>query len=190
MDALEALLGRNSAPRLCAPAPAGAEREQIFRAALRAPDHARLQPWRFLVVEGSGLAQLGELFAQAAAAGDPSLDAAALAKVRSKPLRAPLVVIVVVRLRPHPKVPALEQQLSAGAAAHAMLLAAHAQGYAGIWRTGAMARDSAVQRGLGLAESEDIVGFLYLGTRSGEARPLPDYRPEAFFQAWPPAAAG
>lgn len=188
MDALEALLSRSSAPRLTAPAPAGGEREAIFRAALRAPDHARLQPWRFLVVEGEGQARLGELFASAALAADAALEPEALDKLRSKPQRAPLLVIVVACLRPHPKVPAIEQYLSAGAAAHAMLLAAHALGYAGIWRTGAMARDATVRRGLGLGEGEDIVGFLYLGSRCGAARALPEPSPGAFFQPWPPAS--
>ena len=65
MDALDALLNRVSVPRLVEPAPDAAQRELLFRAAMRAPDHALLRPWRFLTVEGAAREQLGELFAQA-----------------------------------------------------------------------------------------------------------------------------
>ena len=175
MDALEALLSRNSAPKLSEPAPTGDALQRIFQAALRAPDHARLKPWRNLVIEGEARHRLGELFAQVAAGGETTLDEEALAKIRSKPLRAPLIIVVAVRLQVHPKVPEIEQYLSAGASAHAMLLAAHAQGFAGIWRTGAMAFNRELMRGLGLAENEHIVGFLYLGTPEGRAKHLPEY---------------
>ena len=184
MDAIEALLGRNSATRLTEPAPSGKALQNVFRAALRAPDHARLKPWRFLVVDGLGREQLGEVFAQVALADDPSLDNDALAAIRAKTQRAPMIVIAIARLQEHPKVPEIEQYLSAGAAAHAMLLAAHAQGFAGIWRTGPMAFHPAVHRGLRLAGNEKIVGFLYLGTRDGDPKPLPDYDPGQFFQYW------
>jgi nitroreductase len=184
MDALEALLGRNSATRLTDPAPRGADLQTLLKAALRAPDHARLKPWRFLAIEGQGRVQLGEVFAQAAQSDNPTLDRAALDQLRAKPLRAPLIIVVIVRLQQHPKVPEIEQYLSAAAAAHAILLAAHALGYAGIWRTGSMSFHAGVQRALGLQTSEKIVGFLYLGTREGEAKPLPDYETSDFLQYW------
>ena len=112
MDAMHALLGRSSAPKLADPAPEGEVRERIFRAALRAPDHARLRPWRFHVVEGEARSRLGEALARAMQARDPGSDEAALAKLRANPLRAPLVLLMVARITEHPKVPALEQQFS------------------------------------------------------------------------------
>lgn len=184
MDALQALLERNSASKLTEPAPAGEALQQLFKAALRAPDHARLKPWRFLVVDGQGREQLGELFAQVALADKPNLDAEALSGIRAKTQRAPMIVIVVARLQEHPKVPEIEQYLSAGAAAHGMLLAAHAQGFAGIWRTGPMAFHPAVHRALRLADNEKIIGYLYLGSRDGDAKPLPEYNTADFFQYW------
>ena len=184
MDALEALLSRNSAPKLTEPAPSGDALQKIFQAALRAPDHARLAPWRNLVIEGAARDRLGALFVQVAAAADGTLDDEALAKIRAKPLRAPLIIVVAVRLQVHPKVPEIEQYLSAGAAAHAMLLAAHAQGFAGIWRTGDMAFNRAFMTVLGLADNEHIVGFLYLGTPEGRAKPLPQYCTEDYFEFW------
>ena len=95
MDALDALLNRVSAPRLIAPAPNAAQRELLFRAALRAPDHGQLRPWRFLTVEGEGLVRLGELFA-AALPDDASPEA--MTKAHAMPLRAPLLVLVIATL--------------------------------------------------------------------------------------------
>ena len=145
MDALDALLNRVSAPRLMAPAPDAAQRELLFRAALRAPDHGQLKPWRFLTVEGEALVQLGELFARALPA-DASPEA--LTKARAMPLRAPLLVVVIARVQASPKVPEQEQVLAAGCAAHGILLAAHAQGIGAVWRTGDMAYNPQVAAGL------------------------------------------
>ncbi len=184
MSAMDALLRRNSAPRLTDPAPCGDVLQTLLQAGLRAPDHARLKPWRFLVVEGQGRVALGDVFAQAALADNPDLDAAALDKLRNNPLRAPLIVVVIARLQEHPKVPEIEQLLSAGCAAHAILLAAHALGFAGIWRTGPMAFHPGVYRSLGLRSNEKIVGFLYIGTRQGDAKPLPHYPVCDFMQYW------
>ena len=136
MQALDALLNRVSVPRLGEPAPTAAQRELLFRAALRAPDHAQLRPWRFLTVEGEARGRLGELLASAVLAADPQAPAAALEKARAMPLRAPLLVLVIARLNSHFKVPQNEQVLSAACAAHGLLLAAHALGYvAGALRT-------------------------------------------------------
>jgi nitroreductase len=79
-------------------------------------------------------------------------------------LRAPCVVVVVSRAAPHPKIPEWEQQLSAGAVCFAVLLAAHASGWAGCWLTEWPAYDARARAALGLAEHERIAGFLYLGT--------------------------
>jgi nitroreductase len=184
MDALECLLHRNSAPQLTEPAPRGEDLQRILKAGLRAPDHARLKPWRFVLIDGQGRAQLGELFAQVALADNPTLDATALEKLRLKPQRAPLIIVVVACVQEHPKVPEIEQLLSAGCAAHGVLLAAHALGFAGIWRTGAMTFHPGVQRALGLGANEKIVGFLYMGTRAGIAKPLPDYDTCDFVEYW------
>ena len=189
MDALTLLHSRNSAPKLTEPAPTGEALENMLKAALRAPDHARLQPWRFLTIQGEARARLGELFVGAeqlrlAAAGEPPMERDACDRLAAKALRAPLIIVVIAALKEHPKVPALEQLLSAGCAAHGILLAAHAQGYAGIWRTGGNAYDPEVKRGLGLSETEEIVGYLYLGTLDGGYKPLKNLPVEDFCQSW------
>ena len=183
-DILNFLQTRNSAPRLTAPGPGPAELEAIFRAALRAPDHAWLRPWRFLTIAGDRRQDFGRLLEKCLLVRDPAADDAARAKALKAPLRAPLLVIVVARLSEHPKVPDLEQRLSAGCAAHAILLAAEACGYGGIWRTGDAAFDRNVMNALGLADHEESGGILYLGTRDGAAKPLPELATGDFVSSW------
>ena len=183
-DALELLHTRNSAPRLTQPGPDAHSLDQMFKAALRAPDHAWLQPWRFIVIEGEGREELGEVFAGALQASTPAADEAALAKARLAPMRAPMIVITVCKVVVHPKVPRDEQLLSAGCAAQGMLLAAEAQGYAGCWRTGSNAVDPIVNEALGLATNEEIVGFLYFGTREGPSKVLPTREVKKYVSHW------
>jgi nitroreductase len=179
MNALEALLTRRSIGKLTAPAPTGEALQNILKAGLRANDHRRLRPWRFLTIEGEARHRLGELYVRAALADDPALSGEKQQDIAAGPLRAPLIVVVAAKIVDDPKVPEIEQVMAAGAAAQLMMVAAHAQGFAGMWRTGAMAYNETVKKGLGLAQRDHIVGFLYLGTPSGSAKPdspeLQDY---------------
>ncbi|ODC03904.1 nitroreductase [Terasakiispira papahanaumokuakeensis] len=184
MDAMQLLLERNSHPKLGAPAPAADTLRTLYQAALRAPDHNSLRPWRFIQCTGPGLERLGEVFVAAQQAKDADSDDATLDKMRKMPLRAPMVVVIVASPKEDPKVPEIEQQLSAGCAAHALLMAAQAKGFAGIWRTGWLAFDEHVHHALGLNDSESIVGFLYLGTPAGRMKPLPELDPDDFVSEW------
>ena len=184
MDAINALLTRNSCALLEEPAPQGAVREQIFQAALRAPDHANLKPWRFLCVEGDARQELGQLMCESALKDRPDLDEATQKKLSQAPLRAPLVIIVVARITEHPKVPELEQLLSAGAALSNMLIAAHATGFAGIWRTGDISFSRSFMDVVGLSNNEQIIGFLYLGTAKAKAKKLPNLSTAEYFEIW------
>ena len=171
MDALTLLLQRNSVAQLQAPAPEGEALERILQAGLRAPDHGGLTPWLFLLAQGEGLSRLGEQLALSAQALGESDEA--VTKARQAPHRAPLVITVVARVRPHDKVPRLEQELSAGCAVMAMQMAAQAQGFGGIWRSGPLMFERSLHRALQLAEQDQIVGFLYLGTPSVDLRREP-----------------
>lgn len=184
MEALDALLNRVSVPRLLDPAPNAAQRELLFRAALRAPDHGQLHPWRFITVEGDARVRLGELFAEAVLAGNPEAPAEALNKARGMPLRAPLLVVAIAAVQEHPKVPREEQVIAAGCAVHGMLLAAHAQGIGAVWRTGDMAYNARVAQGLGLAAHEQIIAYLYLGKPERELRQAPQLDPADFVSSW------
>lgn len=184
MEALEALHSRTSYPRLCDPAPSEEALENIYRAALRAADHGLLRPWRFLTIRGDSRDRLGELFAAAAQADDPSATETRLDKLRQKPHRAPLIIVTISSPQDHPKVPAFEQELSAAAATQNMLVAAYAQGVGAMWRTGSMAYHEVVREGLGLSEEEKIIGFLYLGSVVDPSRNLSDPAPERFIEEW------
>lgn len=162
MNALQLLLERRSHAKLTAPAPVGEARNNLFRAAVNVPDHGRLRPWRFITAEGDGLLRLGELLAQAET--ERGAEPAAVERARQLPLRAPLVVMVIACLQPHDKVPEWEQLAAAACAAHALQMAAFAQGFGAIWRTGYFTAAPAVRHGLGLAGQEQLVGFLYVGT--------------------------
>tara|TARA_R110001592_G_scaffold116143_1_gene317208 strand:- start:11823 stop:12383 length:561 start_codon:yes stop_codon:yes gene_type:complete len=185
MDALSALHGRVSCPRLIDPAPEDDVLKNIQKAAFRAADHGRLRPWRFLVIEREGRNQLGDLFiASAESCGDELTDKQR-ERIAKKPLRAPMIVVVIASIRDNPKVPEIEQIISAGAAAQNMITAAYAQGVGAIWRTGSLAYDKVVMAGLGLSDSEKIVGFLYLGTVPVKGLEAPELQTEDYFQSWP-----
>ncbi len=172
MSAITALTQRVSMPRLDFPAPSDDQLQQMFAAALRAPDHMMLRPWRFIVIRDDRREALGELFAKAALDEQPDLSADALDRHRGLPLRAPMLVALVCSVKEHPKVPEIEQTLSTGAAAHGLLTTAYAMGVGAMWRTGGISYSSVVAAGLGLATNEKLAGFVYLGTPSGRAKPV------------------
>ncbi len=184
MNAIDALLNRNSSPKLTEPAPTGEDRETIFQAALRAPDHARLRPWRFLCVEGDDRVAMGQKLADAARFENPELDDTLYQKQLNSPLRAPLLVIAISKITEHPKVPEIEQLLSTGSAVTKMLTAAHALGYAGIWRTGSVSFSRYFMNSIGLASNEKIVGMIYLGSADGTQKTLPEMDTSDFFTQW------
>jgi len=173
MDAIEALMGRVSPAQLVEPGPTPGQLQTLLGVAARAPDHGRMQPWRFILIEGEARHRFGEVMAQSLKRREPDAPEGKLEAERKKPLRAPLVVVVAAAVKENPKVPDVEQVVAAGAAAQNMLVAAHAMGLGGFWRTGAIAYDPEVKRALGLGQQNAIVGFLYLGSIgvSGQAKP-------------------
>ncbi|MBX8549293.1 nitroreductase family protein [Pseudomonas cichorii] len=184
MEALDVLLNRVSVPRLVDPAPDAAQREILFGAALRSPDHGQLRPYRFITVEGPARERMGELLVEALQQGGGEITPQALDKARLGPLRAPLVVVVVARLQDHFKVPRKEQLITAGCAAHAVLLAAYAQGVGAVWRTGDLSYSPHVAKGFGLADDEEIIAFLYLGTPQNPPREAPKVDVGGFVSEW------
>lgn len=161
MDALDLLVNRRSASRLAEPAPTGEALENILRAGMRAPDHGTLQPWHFTIVENEGRDRLSALLEKVSR--DAQLEEKAIDKAKNAPYRAPMIITVVARCEEHPKVPRWEQVVSAGCAVMAMQMAAAAQGFNGIWRSGAWTEDEAVRSAFNCRPQDAIVGFLYLG---------------------------
>lgn len=184
MDALEALLTRRSRGVLGEPPPPPALLAQAFAAALAAPDHRLLRPWRYLVIEGEGLHELGEVFAHAARVDNPALSPEEADRLRQMPLRAPLVIVAICALKEDPKVPRDELLLSAGAAVQNLLLALHAGGYGAMWRTGPMATHPQVRAALGIGSDELIAGFVYAGTPQGQVKPRVALDRDQFVRPW------
>lgn len=185
MDAIHALHNRVSSPLLKAPGPTAEQLQTLLKAAMRAPDHGMLKPWRFIIIEGQARHAFGDLLANVATSNNPQIGEAALSKARNKPLRAPMIIVTIACLAEHPKAPKIEQLISAGAAANNIVTAAFALGIGAYWRTGSPAYDEAVKSGLGLAENEQIIGFIYLGTPDGRSRRLPESDPSECSSYWP-----
>ncbi|RLV58456.1 NAD(P)H nitroreductase [Parashewanella curva] len=167
MNAKELLLTRQSTPRLVAPAPNEAQLQFILDAAVRVPDHAGLSPYEFIIAQEDGLKRLAEIYKKAAIV--KGADEAMIEKAAKLPFRAPMVITVVANYSQHPKVPEVEQTITAGCSVMAMQQAAFSQGLGGIWRTGSYAFDDTVKAELGIDKSSQIVGFLYLGTPAVQA---------------------
>jgi nitroreductase len=190
MEALELLASRASNGKLGEPGPDAQAIRVALRAASRAPDHATLRPWRVRLVRGAARERLGEVFRDALKRAQPGASDEALEKTRRKPLRAPLLIVVGARLVDHPKAPRIEQVLAAGMAAHAILLALHAQGYGAMLRTGDAAYDPDVKRALGFSPDDAIVGFIYAGTPIAPYPPIKRPDPDEFTEEWAGALDG
>lgn len=172
--ALDVLLSRASVSpaAMTEPGPQGNDLNDILDAAMRAPDHGRLRPWRFLTISGDARHQLGEVFVSALRQRDPGAADVLVERERARPLRAPLVIAAGVHVDPENAIPEIEQVLSAGAAAMNMLNAAHALGFAAMWVTGKNSYDPVVNQALGFHAPDRLIGFVYLGTPTETAKPV------------------
>lgn len=170
MDAIELITTRRMCGKVLDEAPTRQEIETLIEAAVCAPNHHLTEPWRFIVLSGKGLDELGDAMAArltAQDAGSPNLEER-VEKERARPKRAPVIVAVIYVPSHHPKALDIEDRYAVGAAVQNMLLAAHGMGLGAYWRTGAAAFDRRVGQSLGLEEGEEIAAFVYLGYPSGE----------------------
>ncbi|RBO51568.1 nitroreductase [Rhodovulum sp. BSW8] len=176
-EVLDFLLTRRSRPAktLAEPGPTRDALIPILTAAARSPDHGKLEPWRFIVLEKPALTRLEALVrTRGAALGQPE---EAIAKAASAYAQSPLAVVVVSAPKPSSKVPEIEQIHSAGAVCLALLNAALASGWGANWLTGWPAHDRGfLAEGLGLAETETVAGIVHIGTETAAPpdRPRPD----------------
>ncbi|HEU6442872.1 MAG TPA: nitroreductase [Microvirga sp.] len=165
-ESLSRLLTRRSVPPrwLGGPGPSAEEIETMLTAAARVPDHGKLVPWRFILIEGEARQRMGEILVNAFLADNPDADSEKVAVERERFSKAPLVVAVVSRTVPHVKIPEWEQVLSAGAVCMNLLNAATALGYGASWLSGWACFDRRVLDALGLAPNERIAGYVHIGT--------------------------
>ncbi|XOC93317.1 nitroreductase [Burkholderia sp. 22PA0106] len=187
-DALASLLGRQSHWPLAEPGPSERELDAIFDAALRAPDHGNLKPWRFVLIRGEARRALGDVLVRLADAREPGAPAGANAHRANKPLAAPVLIAIAAALVPHRKVPETEQLLAVGAAAMNLLNAIHQLGYGGFWSSGVDSREPVLHDALGFAPNEQLLGFIYVGTPAADAPATARPAREAFVREWRPQA--
>ena len=177
-ETLDLLLRRRStsAKAMGEPGPDAGQLRQILSAASRVPDHGKLFPWRFLVIEGDARAALGEVLAEALAARNATVSESLKRFERGRFLRAPVVIAVISSLKTEKPIPEWEQHLSAGAVCQTLLIAAAAAGFGANWLTEWCAYDDIVMHALGLGEGEKVAGFVYVGTATAplEERDRPE----------------
>ena len=164
-DALALLTTRRSfkAVELKGPGPSAAEIDTLLTVAARVPDHGKLTPWRFIVFEGEARDAAGDAIVAAYRRKYSDAKPEQAEAERRRLARAPLVIAVVSRAAPHVKIPEWEQQLSSGAAAMNLVIAAHAMGFAASWITEWYAYDRRTLDAFGLAPAERIAGFVHIG---------------------------
>lgn len=161
---------------LAEPGPNADELEQILRIGTRVPDHGKITPWRLIVIDGDNRAKAGEELAQIFSRANPETDQSSIEAERKRFLPAPLTIGVISSPQPHPKVPELEQLLSAGNVAFNLVHAAYALGFAASWVTRWYAFNTEAATMLGAKTGEQFVGFIHIGTPTTtiEDRPRPD----------------
>ena len=157
--ALEAVRGRRSWSKVTDAAPTRAEILMLVSAAGRVADHSSLRPWRLIELRGADRERLGRAINKADGHSG----------VSSKPMRAPLLIAVVVSYRKS-KVPDWEQEAVASGVAHVLSLLLDEAGWGVFWRTGDYTRSKAVAKAHGLGKHEQLLGWLYVGGKPPRAR--------------------
>lgn len=137
--------------------------EKLLSAAVQAPNHFKVRPWRFVVMTGKGRDAFGEAMAQAFRAKFPDVPDEAFAKERQKPLRAPVIIAVAVDKPTEHKIDEIENICAVAAACQNILLAANELGLGAIWRTGDTSRDPIIKNFFGFMPDQHLIGLLYIG---------------------------
>lgn len=172
------LSARRSTPltQVTGPGPDDGQLRELLRIASRAPDHGRLEPFRFIVYRQEAGRAIGERLAALAARITPAMGEAELQKERERLLRAPVAVAVVFVPKVHERIPEWEQFLSAGSVALQLLQVSLAHGYAANWVTGWFCDLDEGRAILGLRPEERVAGIVHVGNTDAAVpeRPRPD----------------
>ena len=183
---MKALLSRRSISKLTTPHPSKDEMKDVYQAALRAPDHAWLRPWKFIEITGDSRKKLAQAFI-ASTKKTEEIDEERISKIADLPLRSPMIIVVIASVRyDKPNVPRLEQIQSTAAAAQNILLALHDKGYGAYWRTGKYSseRNKYISDELSLDNNDEVLGYLYIGTPDTDAPKIPELENENFVTYW------
>src|SRR2546421_10709872 len=166
MHVFDLIKRRRSIGKMTGERPTREQIEKLLEAATHAPNHHKVQPWKFIVLSGNAREELGTVMAMSLAdrleETSSEKTQAILNKERNKPLRSPVVIVVVAETPKQPKVMAIENIEATAAAVQNMLLTAEEMGLACMWRTGDAAYDPRVKQWLGLTPEDHIVALVYL----------------------------
>jgi nitroreductase len=171
MNTIEAIHTRMSIGRMKMQPVEREKIEGLLDAGAQAPNHHKVRPWRFVVISGSARERLGDVMAENFHRRFPDVKPEAMQKERAKPVRSPVIIAVGVDAPSEPRVHEIENICAAAAACENILLAAHALGLAGHWRTGEASRDPEIKRFLGFSEGQHVIAFLYIGYAEVETKP-------------------
>jgi nitroreductase len=160
---LELIASRSSVKKFGEQVPTRAQIETLLAAASRAPDHGRLAPWRFTVLQGAAREILSKAMQAAFVERNPTAETEAIEREGSKAFRSPVLIVVSAVTQTHPKVPEIEQFVAVGAAVQNLWTAAQALGLGCAWKTGSHAYSDHVLQALGCAPTEKIIGFVHVG---------------------------
>ena len=186
METMKALLSRRSISKLTHPHPSKDEMKDVYQAALRAPDHAWLRPWKFIEITGDSRKKLAQAFIDSTKKTE-EIDEERINKIANLPLRSPMIIVVIASVKyDKPNVPRLEQIQSTAAAAQNILLALHDKGYGAYWRTGKYSteRNKYISNELSLDINDEVLGYLYIGTPDTDAPKIPELKNENFVTYW------
>lgn len=173
MDVFEAIHDRHSIKKVKQDPVPRQMIEKLLDAAVQAPNHYKVRPWRFFVFTGETRERLGDVMSASLRDRHPGFPQVAFDKARATPLQAPVVIAIGVDKPAEAKVLEIENICAAAAATQNLLLAAHALGLGAKWRTGEWARDVKVKAFLGLEADQHIIGFIYVGHPEFVAEPAP-----------------
>ena len=185
METINALLTRRSIAQLKDPSPSKDKMQLVYQAALRAPDHSLLRPWRFIEVTGKGRDRLAQSFVNVSQK-EQEIDDEKKIKISSLPFRAPMIIIVAAEIIIKSNVPRIEQIQSTAAATQNILIALHDMGFGAYWRTGKYTTENNkyIAEELSLSSQAEVLGYLYVGTPSIEAKAIPSLKNEDFVNNW------
>ena len=163
MDLFDAIYHRHSHKKVKADPVPREIIEKLLDAAVQAPNHYKVRPWRFVVLTGEARHRLGDVMAASQLDRHPEFPPEAFEKCRATPLQAPVVIAVGVDKPGEPKVLEIENIAAVAAACQNLLLAAHGMGLGAKWRTGEWARDPMIKEFLGFEADQHLIAFIYIG---------------------------
>ena len=184
MRTINDIISRNSNSKLKEPHPTDQEMHLVYKAALRAADHANLKPTQFIEIKGKGLDKLSSIFQKYAKETISPLSSEKLIKYKNAPYRAPMIIMAISKTIAHKKVPDIEQMLSTGAAVQNMLNAIHSIGFSAIWRTGIFALNDSIGKYFDLDVNQKILGYIYVGTAAAEPKKIKEIDLSKHVKKW------